>query len=174
VATLASRGAAATRWAVLSALDATLAVADATLASALAREALTRILTSPLVDDVLRRLAVQALDSPELDRLVSEALDSPEAERLAGRVIDSRLIDVVVERLLESDGLWLLVDEIARSPSVTEAISQQGAGFVNQIAGVARDRSRNADDRLERLAARLASRLPGVRAHPGGEPASGP
>jgi hypothetical protein len=171
VATLSSLGAAATRWTVLSTLDATLAVADRTLGSPLAREAVARILTSPLLDDVLRRLALQALDSPELERLVSEALDSPEAERLAGRVIDSRLIDVVVERLLVSDGLWVLVDEIAQSPSVTEAISHQGAGFANQIAGVARDRSRSADDRLEQLAARLASRLPGVRGHPGSEQA---
>jgi len=60
--------------------------------------------------------------------------------------------------LLESDELWLLVDEIAGSPSVTRAISQQGVGFADQVAGVVRRRSERADARLERAAHRLVRR----------------
>ena len=127
---------------------------------------------SPLADDVFQRLVAQTLDSPDLERVVGQALDSPQAERLAGRVVDSRLVDVFLQRLLENDGLWVLVDEIASSPSVTVAISQQGVGFASQLADVARDRSRTADARLEGFAARLVRRRPRGAARPRDEPAS--
>jgi aspartate aminotransferase-like enzyme len=77
---------------------------------------------------------------------------------VVGRVIESRLLDEAVARLLESKYLWLLVDEVARSPSVTAAISHQGVGFAEQMAGAVRDRSQVADARMERRARRLFRR----------------
>jgi hypothetical protein len=65
------------------------------------------------------------------------------------RLIDSPLVDEAVARLLESEDLWLLVDEIAASPAVTEAISKQSVSFAGQVAGAVRTRSLSADDRLE-------------------------
>ena len=53
--------------------------------------------------------------------------------------------------------LWRLVDELASSPAVTGAITQQGLGFADQVGDVARARSRTADDWLERRARRLSS-----------------
>jgi hypothetical protein len=88
------------------------------------------------------------------------ALDSPRAAQLVERTLDSRLVDAAVARVLVSDELWIVVDEIARSPSVTAAISQQGAGFVDQVAGELGERSRRADARLERMARRLLHRPP--------------
>src|SRR2546430_2632987 len=75
--------------------------------------------------------------------------------------------------LLRNEALWVLVEEIAQSPVVTAAIGQQGVGFANQVAGVVRQRSGAADDRLERLVRRLARRTPRtVSASPeDGEPA---
>jgi hypothetical protein len=145
---------------VLSALDAALLAIDAAL-------------TSPLAQEVGERIRASAL--PELiEPLIERAVDSPEAERLVGRVIDSRVINAAVRELLETDALWALVDEIAQSPAVTEAISRQGLSFADQMAGVVRQRSLNADDRLERLARRLARRAPRAVAAAGDEPASGP
>src|SRR5450755_2220360 len=89
---------------------------------------------------------------------VELVLESAAAERLVRGVMESRLIDAVLAELLESDGLWVMIEEIAQSPAVTNAISQQGVGFANQMAGVVRDRSRTADDRLERLARRFTRR----------------
>jgi hypothetical protein len=133
------------------------------------------------------RLVIQTVDRAEVDRLVERMLDGPFLDAAVARVIDSRLLeaavtrvftgplfDVIVARLLESDGLWVLIDEVSRSPAVTAAISQQGVSFANQVAGVARDRSRTADDRLERLAARLTRRVPRSASGPSPEPASGP
>ena len=59
------------------------------------------------------------------------------------RVIESRLIEQTFTRLLESQELWLLVEEVARSPAVTEAITQQSLGFADQVAerGAARARA---------------------------------
>jgi hypothetical protein len=89
------------------------------------------------------------LRSEFLDELADRVLDSPAAERLVARVIEGPLFDKAVARLLESEDLWILVDEIARSPAVTEAIGRQGASFADQFAGAVRDRSLNADERLE-------------------------
>jgi hypothetical protein len=47
-----------------------------------------------------------------------------------------------------------MVEEIAQSPAVTEAIAQQSVGFADQVAGGVRVRSRNADAWLERTARR--------------------
>jgi hypothetical protein len=50
------------------------------------------------------------------------------------------------------------VDQIARSPAVTEAITQQSMGFADQVAGEVRRSSQRADAGLERAAHRLLRR----------------
>jgi hypothetical protein len=126
------------------------------------RAAVDAALDSGLIDD--------ALASPVFDRLTQRVLDSPSMERLVVRVIDSRLVDAAVARLLESEDLWIVVDEVARSPSVTEAISHQSLGFAEQVTGAVRERSIRADDRLERAARRLLRR----QVPEGDEPAPDP
>jgi hypothetical protein len=113
--------------------------------------AISRILSGP----ELERIVAAVLESPGIGRVTDQVLESEGAERLVARVIESRLMDEAVARLLVSDDLWLMVDEIARSPAVTEAIGHQSIGFAEQVAGVVRDRSRNADTRLEQFARRL-------------------
>ena len=54
--------------------------------------------------------------------------------------------------------MWLLVDQIARSPAVTEAIAQQSMGLADQVAGEVRLSSQRADAGLERVARRLLRR----------------
>jgi hypothetical protein len=146
------------RWALLTALDAALSVLDDVLASSLTKEAADRVLASRLSEEVL-------------ERLIGRVVDSPEAERLVGRLIDSRLAETAMLELLENEGLWVLVEEIVQSPAVTAAIGQQGVGLANQVAGAVRQRSVAADNRLERLARRLARRAPRTVAPEGGEPA---
>jgi hypothetical protein len=114
-------------------------------ASAAASRAVLGALDAALTSDT----AAQAVDRIVRSDLVEYAVD---------RVFATRIIDEVVARLLESEDLWTLVDEIARSPAVTEAIGTQSLGFADQIAGVVRDRSRSADDRVERAARRVLRR----------------
>jgi hypothetical protein len=122
--------------------DAALGALDVVLRSRLATGAVDRVAASGLID----RFA---------DRLVADGT----VERTVDRVFDDEhVFDEVVTRLIASPDLWLLVDEIAKSPSVTDAITQQSFGFADQVAGGVRERSRHADARLERAARTLLRR----------------
>jgi hypothetical protein len=177
----------------LATLDALLAssiageVVDHVATSPLTQRGVSRTLEGPLVEAFARDLAryrvaerllseglveqtaTRMLDGPELERIVEAALESPTTERLIGRVIESRLLDETVDQLLESKELWLLVEEIARSPAVTEAITRQSIGFADQVAGGVRTRSRSADAWLEQRVRRVLRRRPAPRVdRPGG------
>ena len=131
--------------------------------------ALEIVLRSPLVDafarDVVRYRVIQRVADPVVQG--GEAIDDV-GPALVAHVIESGVVDEVVDRLLQSEQFWLLVDEIASSPAVADAISHQGAGFADQMAGVVRDRSRDADARLERIARKMFGR--GARPVEGGAP----
>lgn len=120
--------------------------------------------------DLERRAMDRLIESGELERMLDSArlqavaiqlLDSEGARRLVDAFFDSGLFDQFVDRLLASDGLWRMIDEIAASPAVTAAISQQGLGFADQVGDGLRARSRSADAWLERAARRLTRREPG-------------
>jgi hypothetical protein len=120
--------------------------------------------------DLERRAMDRLLESGELERLLassrvqdaaSQLLASDGARQVVDAFFDSGLFDRFADRLLASDGLWKLIDEIAASPAVTAAISQQGLGFADQVGGELRARSRQADDWVERIARRLIHRRPG-------------
>jgi hypothetical protein len=89
---------------------------------------------------------------------VEAAVESPGAERLVARVIDSRLADESVKLLLASPDLWRIVEEVAASPAVTDAVTQQGAGFADEVATQVRGRTRRFDSWLERRSRRLVGR----------------
>jgi hypothetical protein len=118
----------------------------------LERRAVDRLLDNGDVERVLASSRLQAV--------VEQVLESDGARQLIDAFFDSGLFDRLMERLLDSDALWHLVDEIAGSPAVTAAISQQGLGFADQVAEEVRGRSRSADDWLERAARRLIHRHP--------------
>jgi hypothetical protein len=98
------------------------------------------------------------LASPRFQAVVAQVVRSDGATQLIDTFFDSGLFDRFVDRLLASDGLWRLVDEIAASPKVREALSQQGLGFADQVGAAVRTRSRKGDRRLERAADRLTRR----------------
>jgi uncharacterized RDD family membrane protein YckC len=120
----------------------------------LERRAVDRVLDS----SELERILDTAFDSPRIQAALLKAIDGDGAKRLVTGLFDSGLFDDVVDGLLKSEALWRLVDEIADSPAVTAAITQQGLGFVEQMGDEVRARSRSADDRLEHAARRLRHR----------------
>jgi hypothetical protein len=144
-------------------------VADEILAAGVVERVADRALATPLPQHVADRLlaegvaeqvAERVLAGPELDRLVAAVLESPGLRRVVEQVLDSSLVDESVGRVLASEELWLVVEEIARSPAVTAAISQQGAGFADQVVDAVGERSRRADAWLERAARRMLHRAP--------------
>jgi hypothetical protein len=160
---------------------ATIAIIDGALASSYADEAVARIVDSRLpeliadrllADGIADQLAERLVAGPELERIVTMALAQPGVERIVSQVVASPVIqeaiahvaDDAIARLRDSPAMWALIDEIAQSPSVSEAITAQGYGFADQVGDDIRERSRHADARLERLAWRLLRR----RSPPGG------
>ncbi len=118
--------------------------------------AVDRVLDS----DALERILTAALNSPSIQAALERALASESAARLVDSLFDSGLLDRFLKRLLADDGLWRLVDEVAASPAVTAAISEQGLGFADQLGDEMRSRSRQADSWMERAARRLTHRPP--------------
>jgi hypothetical protein len=133
---------------------------DAMLDRAQAAELPRRLADRLLADGVLDETVARVLEGPELERVVESALDSTAMERLVVRVIESRLLEETVQRLLQTEELWLMVDEIARSPAVADAIQRQSIGFADEVAGGVRSRSRRIDDRIESGARRVFGRKP--------------
>jgi hypothetical protein len=139
-----SFGSALAGGAIRRAGDAALGLLDVTLASRVAAEAVDRAVASGLVD-----------------RAIERALDEGIVERAVDRVFDEgRVVDEAVTRLIESEDLWILVNVIAQSPAVTDAIARQSVGFADQVAGGVRKASRQADSRLEQAARRALRRPP--------------
>jgi hypothetical protein len=113
----------------------------------------------------LERMLNGTLNDARIQAVLQRVLASDGAKELVDGFFDSGLFDHLIERLLASDALWRLVDEVAQSPSVLAALSQQSLGFAGQVGQAARDRSRKADDRFERVANRVR--------HPGRNRAAG-
>jgi hypothetical protein len=105
----------------------------------------------------------------------SGARDIERARARLGRALDSTIDGVIenalaserskraVERVLESEQLWLLVDRIANSPEVLNAIASTSVGLTGVVADEARRRTITADEFAERLARRLLRRAPRER-----------
>ena len=130
--------------------DAAIAGVDAVLDSRLAAEVVDRVAASPLVGRALGA----ALEGPLLDVLARDLV----RYRVAERLLSDALVEQTTTRVLESEELWLLVEEIARSPAVTDAIARQSVGFAEVVAGGVRARSRSADTWLEQRARRMLRR----------------
>lgn len=111
-----------------------------------------------LAFDELEQLLATVLESEHVQRGIRRALEGDGASQLVDDFFDSGVFDHFVDRLLASPALWQLVDEVADSPAVTAAITQQGLGFADQVGGELRRRSRRADDLLERTAQRIVPR----------------
>jgi hypothetical protein len=119
-----------------------------------------RMVDSVLASSELERVLTATIDSVQVQAAFINALSSDAAKRIVDAAFDSGLIDRVVERLPTSKAVWDLIDEVAASPAVTAAISQQGLGFADQMGDEVRERSRKADDWAERTARRLTHRAP--------------
>lgn len=119
-----------------------------------------RVVDRLLDSDELERVLTAAINSAPIQASLRQALASDGARELIDGLFDTGLLDRFLERLLASASLWRAIDEIAASPAVTAAISQQGLGLADQVGEEVRERSRKADDWMERAARRLVHRQP--------------
>jgi hypothetical protein len=132
------------------------ALLDAVVARMMEDEVIDRVLQRAEAAGVAQRVVDRVLEDGMIEQIADRVLSGPELERIVAVAFRSALPEEVIDQLLANEAVWILVDEIARSPSVTEAIAHQGTGFLEQVAAKARDRSRRADTRVQRLAQRLS------------------
>ncbi len=129
---------------------------DSVAAGIVAERVIDQVLARAESAGVAQHVADRVLEDGVAEQIVERVLAGPELEHMLSVAFQSALPDEVVEQLLASEAIWILVDEVARSPAVTEAISHQGAGFVDMVASEARERSRRGDALVQRIANRLS------------------
>jgi hypothetical protein len=71
-------------------------------------------------------------------------------ERAVAVVLESRLVDDVTERLLQSPEMDRIVQYVASSPHVLEAVSQHTQSLAEEMVADVRRRSQSVDDLAER------------------------
>lgn len=95
------------------------------------------VVQSAVKHNVIERVAAELVRSGALDRAVNDALASPHTTELT-------------ERILHSDQMRLVIREAAASPEVRAALTQQTAGFADELAAGIRTRAVRLDDRIGR------------------------
>ncbi len=119
-------------------------------------------------------LVLTTLDSDRVEALVGDrrrqprdgAHGRPRARQPPPRRRRSR-------RLLASDELWDMIDQIASSKAVGDAIAHQSMGLADEMADEVRIRSRRMDDWLERATRRAMRRRRRSAAGPAGRDVAG-
>jgi Glu-tRNA(Gln) amidotransferase subunit E-like FAD-binding protein len=123
-----------------------------------------RVTAELIAAEVPARVVTQALEAGVLDEVVTRALADESVERtvenLMTRWFEGPLYDDVVNRVLASAELWRLVDEIAHSPEVMEAITAGSASLAGEVADQVRRRTIVADDVAERITRKVLRRSP--------------
>ena len=132
-------------------------VADALNGPAVDRT-VARVMQSRMADELTDQLVTAVVNHPATDRLISTVLDGPETDRLVARVMESRLLDELITQLLASEELRRLGAHISTSPEVRAALSQQTAGFAEDVTVGVRSRTVVADDAVEKAARSLLRR----------------
>lgn len=124
------------------------AVADAVIATADAW------LSSP----ELERIVTAIVEHEGTERLADRILDSPLARRVGRQAVDAGVVDALLDRLAQREVFWTLIDTVAGSPAVSEAIAVQSRSAVTDVVDGVRDGAAQADDWLERIALRVVGR----------------
>lgn len=130
---------------------------EAVIGSDAVEQSIDRLLASPAIE----RLIQTALSGPLVDALSRELVRQKVVERITVTLIEAGAFEPIVDAFLARPELWELVEEIAQSPAVSDAIRQQSFGFADEVGDEVRGRSRSADALLARAAQRLTRRRSG-------------
>jgi uncharacterized RDD family membrane protein YckC len=102
--------------------------------------------------DARRRAQARArAATPDVERMLDSAFAGPLPDAVVKRTVD---------HLLESGELDRVVEHVAASPAVRQAVARQTSSFADEVAVRVRVRGESADDRLERWARALVRRPP--------------
>ena len=121
---------------------------DAVVGSPAVQETLERVVSGPAFAGALRTIL-----SPEtVDMIAEEVTRSQMIQKITVTAMEAGEMAPIVDAFLEREELWILVQTIAESPAVIDAVRQQGFGFADQVGDEVRGRSRTADQVIARTA----------------------
>ena len=103
---------------------------------------------------VLERVARPVLAAPDVEAALADALEQERTHRLVEQTLDSRLASQVADHLLRSPELDRVVEQIASSPAVRAALTQQTTSLATEVAAGLRRRAERLDDSAERTVRR--------------------
>ncbi len=142
------------RFGAETTIAATENVVEAVVGSKTVQDSVDRVMNGAAMESALSAL----LEGPFIDNLAREIARRQVIQRITVEAIEAGEIAPIIDALLAREELWVLVQEIAESPAVSEAVRQQSFGFADQVGDEVRGRSRSADDILARAARRLVGR----------------
>ncbi|MFM8561412.1 MAG: hypothetical protein ACKOB9_04865 [Solirubrobacterales bacterium] len=121
---------------------------DAVVGSPAVQQTLERVVSGPAFASALRTIL-----SPEtVDMIADEVVRSQMIQKITVTAMEAGEMAPIVDAFLEREELWILVQTIAESPAVIDAVRQQGFGFADQVGDEVRGRSRTADQVVARTA----------------------
>lgn len=121
---------------------------DAVVGAPAVQETLERVVSGPAFASALRTIL-----SPEtVDMIADEVARSQMVQKITVAAMEAGEMAPIVDAFLEREELWILVQTIAESPAVIDAVRQQGFGFADQVGDEVRGRSRTADQVVARTA----------------------
>ena len=107
---------------------------------------------------VLERVARPVLAAPDVEAAFATALEQERTRRIIEQALDSRLASEVADHLLRSPELDRVIEQIAASPAVRAALTQQTTSLVGEVAAGLRRRAERLDDSTERTVRRWLRR----------------
>ena len=107
---------------------------------------------------VLERVARPVLAAPDVEAAFATALEQERTRRIIEQALDSRLASEVADHLLRSPELDRVIEQIAASPAVRAALTQQTTSLVAEVAAGLRRRAERLDDSTERTVRRWLRR----------------
>jgi hypothetical protein len=112
------------------------------------------VVRSLLEHDVVERLAAELVEEVDVDLAVNAALEHETTQRLVAAIIASPGLDHLLvqatDRVLRGPELERIVDHVAQSPQVREALTHQSTTLATELADGLRTRAETLDDVAER------------------------
>lgn len=119
-------------------------------------EAIVRAVENEATERALARI----INGPVITQAVAEALRSQAVEEAVIETVESEMVDRIWARILHSDETELLIQRIAESPEIRDAIASQGVGLITDIGIEIRAVTARLDDWVESKLANLLKRDP--------------
>jgi uncharacterized RDD family membrane protein YckC len=111
---------------------------------------LSRLLDRALAQSLPEELVHSIVEHRVLERMATEFAATGELDRAVESALTSARTKELVDRVVTSEEMRRAIRDVVSSREVRDAVTQQAAGLVEELARDIRARARHLDDRLDR------------------------